>query len=326
MGARMSSLIIINAGEGIGPHVTNVALRKWQLLSGRARSAASPGIAIFSSDPPPRSLRSQSSPEAALAAAMGGKISWWKHRSGGAAESAVRAFELAHEGMVDAVVTGPIRKTSFRRLGLRDLGHNGLLRELMGYKPVQGYVGPELNIVLATDHISLAKVPRALTASCLQRARVAAEELRSGLEGHKRRLPIAWLGLNPHAGEGGLMGREETKLTRLIGRRAIGPLPADSAFTPAQRSRYSVVIALYHDQGLIPFKTLHGQNQGYQVSLGLPFVRTSVDHGTADDLLKSGQLHRAEAGSMLAAILGAQIRIQARAQFERRDGGARSAL
>ncbi len=323
MSSLTSSLIIINAGEGVGPHLTNVALRKLRLSSRRARRGIMPGMAIFSSDPAPRGLRSQTSPEAALAAAMGGKISWWQHRSGAAAQSAIRAFELAHEGMVDAVVTGPIRKTSFRRLGLRDLGHNGLLRELMGYKPIQGYVGVELNVVLATDHISLAKVPQALTASCLERTLSAAEELRSGLESKKRRLPIAWLGLNPHAGESGLMGREEARLARLIGRRAIGPLPADSAFTPSQRAKYSVVIALYHDQGLIPFKTLHGQNQGYQVSLGLPFVRTSVDHGTADDLLKSGQLHRAEAGSMLAAIVGAQLRIQAQAQVMRADGVAR---
>ncbi|HRK06314.1 MAG TPA: 4-hydroxythreonine-4-phosphate dehydrogenase PdxA [Pseudobdellovibrionaceae bacterium] len=323
MSGLASSLMIINAGEGIGPHVTKVALRKLRLTSPQARRGIRPGMAIFSSDPAPQGFRSQASPEAALAGAMGGKISWWQHRSGAAAQSVIRAFELAHEGMVDAVVTGPIRKTSFHRLGIRELGHNGVLRELMGYKPIQGYVGSELNVVLASDHIPLAQVPQALTASNLQRALSAAEELRSGLEAKRRRLPIAWLGLNPHAGENGLMGREEARLARIIGRRAIGPLPADSAFTLSQRAKYSVVIALYHDQGLIPFKTLHGPNQGYQISLGLPFVRTSVDHGTADDLLKSDQLHRAEAGSMLAAILGAQLRIQAKAQFERIDGRAR---
>jgi 4-hydroxy-L-threonine phosphate dehydrogenase PdxA len=313
----MNALAIINAGEGIGPHVTDLAIR--QLLTStrnpmnRRRRHPLAGFVVFSSLPPPTGIVAEASPEGAVAAAMTGQLSWWQHGRQGAAAAALRAFELAHEGMVDAVITGPIRKTSFRRLGLRELGHNGALREVFGYNPVQGYAGPELNLVLATDHIALSKVPRALSAPCLRRALSAAQELRAGLATKKRQLPLAFLGLNPHAGENGLMGREEARLQRLFGHQAVGPLPADSAFTPLQRDKYSVVIALYHDQGLIPFKTLHGQNQGYQISLGLPFIRTSVDHGTADDLIKTGQVRRAEAGSMIAAILGANVRMQARA-------------
>lgn len=309
----MSSLAIINAGEGVGPHVTNLAIRHFMkdATARRSRTRRHPlsGFVVLSSAPPPSGISSQTSPEAAIAFAMGGQLGWWQHRPNASAQAALRAFELAHEGMVDAVITGPIRKSSFRQLGLRELGHNGVLREVFGYQPVQGYAGPELNLVLATDHLPLAEVPRALTSACIRRALVAATELRQGLDARKRRLPVAFLGLNPHAGEGGLMGRDELRLRKLIGRQFVGPIPADSAFTIRQRAKYSVVIALYHDQGLIPFKTLHGQNEGYQVSLGLPFIRTSVDHGTADDLIKTGNLRRIEAGSMIAAIRGAVSRM-----------------
>jgi 4-hydroxy-L-threonine phosphate dehydrogenase PdxA len=134
-------------------------------------------------------------------------------------------------------------------------------------------------------------------------------QLRRILPAIRRKRPIAVLGLNPHAGENGLIGHFENRVlksallsAKRAGQSIVGPIPADTAFTRESLNRFSVVVSLYHDQGLIPFKMLHGQDSGFQVSLGLPFIRTSVDHGTAKDIFGQGT---ANSGSMVDAINGA---------------------
>lgn len=213
-----------------------------------------------------------------------------------------RGIDLAKHGHIDAIVTGPLTKKSFCRAGLAVMGHTGLLAEKTRRLVFQGYRGDDLNVVLATDHVSLSAVESLLTKRRVLAALAAAEELRTSLPGSQRKRPIAVLGLNPHAGESGHIGKFETRLRNWLPRQVIGPLSPDAAFTPAARATYSVAIALYHDQGLIPFKMLHGQYSGFQVSLGIPFVRTSVDHGTAFDIAGKNVAH---SGSMASAITGA---------------------
>lgn len=228
-------------------------------------------------------------------------------RDGGNEAAWVKACaELALSGDIDALVTGPVSKEKFKRLHAKYMGHTGLL-SAMARKPVQqGYVGRDLAIVLATDHVPLSKVEKTATPKLIQRAIANAKSLSPLLPASRRHLPIAVLGLNPHAGEDGLLGRFERKMKLPKGVR--GPLPPDTAFTAQARRRSSVTVALYHDQGLIPFKMLHGQDSGFQISLGLPFVRTSVDHGTARDIFGLGQ---ANPGSMIDAIRAAVTLVQA---------------
>ena len=208
------------------------------------------------------------------------------------------AVSLAQDESVAALVTGPVSKGRFKPYGC--MGHTGLLAQMTGRKILQGYIGDELAIVLATDHVPLSAVESVLSKKLVSQAVAAALQLRELLPASRRRRPLALMGLNPHAGEGGMIGRYEQSLKLTHG--VLGPLSADTAFTREQREKYSVAVALYHDQGLIPFKLLHGQDSGFQVSLGLPFVRTSVDHGTATDLFGRG---KANPGSMLDAIEGA---------------------
>jgi 4-hydroxythreonine-4-phosphate dehydrogenase len=161
-----------------------------------------------------------------------------------------------------------------------------------------------LRVALASTHLPLAQVPAAITRESL---RVTLDVLDRDLR-HRFGLPaprIAVCGLNPHAGEGGHLGREEidtiapaVAAARARGIDAVGPLPADTVFVPAQARGYDAILAMYHDQGLAPFKQA-SFGQGVNVTLGLPFVRTSVDHGTALELAGSG---RADASSLVAAI------------------------
>lgn len=208
------------------------------------------------------------------------------------------AVRLADDRAVDALVTGPISKGRFKPF--QCMGHTGLLSKMTGRNVLQGYIGEELAVVLTTDHLPLNEVEAALSSGLVKRAVASAVQLRSMLPPPRRRRPIAVLGLNPHAGEGGMIGTYERRLR--LPRGVMGPLSPDTAFTREQREKYSVAVSLYHDQGLIPFKLLHGQDSGFQVSLGLNFVRTSVDHGTATDLFGRG---KANPGSMLSAIEGA---------------------
>lgn len=210
-------------------------------------------------------------------------------------------------GHIDAMVTAPLSKTSIASAGMKDLGHTGILRRVVGKKDLfMGFIGSQFNVVLATGHIPIADVPSALSAKRLEKAIAAADILRQILPKKAAANPLALLGLNPHAGEEGLIGHEESKIhlaaleaARSKGIEIEGPLVPDAAFFKENWRKYSAFIANYHDQGLIPFKMIHGQESGIHMTLGLPFVRTSVDHGTAKDIFGK---NKADARSMTLAI------------------------
>ena len=217
----------------------------------------------------------------------------------------VRAVDDARHGRVDAIATAPVNKEAFRLAGLPWSGHTDLLAHLTGASPVaMMFESPALRVVLATVHIALADVPRTLTRPVLEATiRLTARELpRFGVV----RPRIAVAGLNPHAGEHGLFGREEETIMapaiadcRHDGIDVTGPLPGDTVFVRAHRGEFDVVVACYHDQGLIPIK-LVAFGEAVNVTLGLPIIRTSVDHGTAFDIAGRGI---ASPDSMIAAVL-----------------------
>lgn len=211
------------------------------------------------------------------------------------------ASDKKSKTQVHGLITGPVSKKRFLANHRRDMGHTGLLSRITGKTVYQGYIGEKLAVTLATDHVELQNVEAALTAKRLRGAFDAAIELRGYLPPRKAALPTAVLGLNPHAGEQGSIGKFEKNRIRLPNGFK-GPFPADAAFHPASLRKFSSILAMYHDQGLIPFKMLHGQDSGFQISLGLPFTRTSVDHGTAKDLFAKD---RANPGSMRDAIKAA---------------------
>jgi 4-hydroxy-L-threonine phosphate dehydrogenase PdxA len=216
------------------------------------------------------------------------------------------AAELASKKQISALVTGPVSKERFEALDNGCIGHTGLLSRVAGRPVFQGYIGEKMSVVLATDHIPLNEIESSLTAKRLRGASDAVLQLRRLLPSKRRALPIAWLGLNPHSGEGGLIGKFEERVHKqqMLPRSFGPPLPADTAFGPEKLKSTSVYLSLYHDQGLIPFKMLHGQDSGFQISLGLPFIRTSVDHGTAKNIFGKGI---ANPGSMIDAISAAMM-------------------
>jgi 4-hydroxythreonine-4-phosphate dehydrogenase len=216
----------------------------------------------------------------------------------------VRAVRDAERGEVDAIATAPVSKEAFALAGLPWKGHTDLLAHLTGSDFVaMMFESPALRVILATVHIPLRQVPDALTPDRLQRTiRLAARELpRFGVP-HPR---LAVAALNPHAGEHGLMGWEDDEVvTPAIARcqeegvQVAGPFPADTVFVRAHRGEFDAVIACYHDQGLIPVKLL-AFGKAVNVTLGLPIIRTSVDHGTAFDIAGRGI---ADPGSMIEAV------------------------
>lgn len=212
-------------------------------------------------------------------------------------------------GKFAALVTAPLSKTSIIEAGLKDIGHTEILARVSGRPDLfMGFVGRKFNVVLATGHAPLKQALLDLNDETLRNAFAAARDLRSILPATKRKLPIAMVGLNPHAGEAGLLGKEEVWFKQLIerSRRApneiAGPLVPDAAFLPSNWPKYSVYVCPYHDQGLIPFKMAHGFESGVHLTLGLPFVRTSVDHGTAKEIFGK---NKARPGSMKDAVLTA---------------------
>ena len=224
-------------------------------------------------------------------------------------ESITRAVETVLKGEARAVVTNPIAKAVLYEAGFRYPGHTEYLGELAKAWgapafPVMMIWSSTLAVVPVTIHIPLAEAPRALSAGLIVKtARVVDRDLRARFGLARPRLAFA--GLNPHAGEGGAMGREEITIIapaiealRAEGIDAAGPLPADTMFHPKARARYDVALTMYHDQGLIPVKTL-AFDEGVNVTLGLPFLRTSPDHGTAFDIAGKGLANPA---SLIAAI------------------------
>ena len=217
-----------------------------------------------------------------------------------------RGVALVRAGRAAALVTNPISKRLLRDgAGFAFPGHTEYLAAGAGVaRPVMMIAGPSLRVVPVTIHMPLAAVPAALSEDLIvETARVAADGLARDFAVAAPRLALT--GLNPHAGEGGAMGREEIEVIapaiarlRAEGIAATGPHPADALFHAAARADYDAVIAMYHDQALIPVKTLDF-DAGVNVTLGLPYVRTSPDHGTAFDIAGTG---RARPDSLLAAL------------------------
>ncbi len=208
-------------------------------------------------------------------------------------------------GDYDAVVTGPVHKSIINAAGTPFSGHTEFFAECAGVaQPVMLLVADQLRVALATTHLSLREVPAALSEkSLITLIRCVHQHLVSWFGIAAPLLTVC--GLNPHAGEDGYLGREEIDIIapalarcRADGLRIAGPVPADTAFTPVQRARTHAYIAMYHDQGLPVLKAL-GFGSAVNVTLGLPFVRTSVDHGTALDLAGTNRL---ELGSFRAAV------------------------
>jgi 4-hydroxythreonine-4-phosphate dehydrogenase len=220
------------------------------------------------------------------------------------------AVSLVRSGEAAAVVTNPIHKKALNAIGFPFPGHTEFLgalsEELFGRRamPVMMIAGPGLRVVPVTVHIPLAAVPAALSTDLIvNTAHVVVHDLRTRFGIARPRLAVS--GLNPHAGEEGMLGSEDAAIVRPAvealhaeGIDVSGPLPADTMFHAAARARYDVALCMYHDQALIPIKTL-AFDEGVNVTLGLPFVRTSPDHGTALSLAGTG---RAKPDSLIAAL------------------------
>lgn len=310
----MDTPLVVTHGMGIGPEVTARALVETPL--------ARPVVLLGR----PETAR-EAAARAGLSLAEVGDLS--EARLGHAAllvpptqpgeaveVAAIRfAAESCLSGAAAAMVTGPIHKKRLADQGFRFNGHTDFLGALCGAEPVMAFAGGELRVALVTTHMPLMAVGAALTVERIastvrisHRALVA--EL--GLSAPT----IAVCGLNPHAGEGGMLGTEELEtigpacdLLRAEGIDVLGPVSAETAFLQAQLKRVEMVVAMYHDQGLAPLKAVDfGRSVNW--TLGLPIIRTSVDHGTADHLVGTGE---ADPASMGAALRLAEAILQRRA-------------
>eukprot|EP01037_Dinobryon_pediforme_P014160 gene14160-14279_t len=221
--------------------------------------------------------------------------------------SLARATALVREGKAAALVTGPIAKNRLARVGFDHPGQTEFVAAACGIAPeraVMMLAGPNLRVVPITVHVALAHVPQMLTTDLITtRSTITATALTADFGLARPRLAVA--GLNPHAGEAGRMGHEDSGVIapavaalRAAGIDARGPLPADTMFHAAARATYDVAICMYHDQALIPIKLLDFDD-GVNVTLGLPIVRTSPDHGTAFDIAGTGV---ARPGATIAAL------------------------
>ena len=281
--ARLPLAVTMGEPAGIGGELS---LKAWL-----ARNTTRPFFAI---DDPARL--------AALASALGlaGALagSGWPGR-------VERAVKMAQAGTIAGFATNPIQKKTLQDAGFRHPGHTEFLAELAGGAEVAMMLAcPALRVVPVTIHLSLADAVHALQPAVIVRAgRIAAAGLESLFGIARPRLAVA--ALNPHAGEQGSMGDEEIRVIlpaietlRAEGIDVRGPAPADTLFHPAARATYDAVLCMYHDQALIPIKTIDFSG-GVNVTLGLPFVRTSPDHGTALDIAGTG---RADPTSLIAAL------------------------
>jgi 4-phospho-D-threonate 3-dehydrogenase / 4-phospho-D-erythronate 3-dehydrogenase len=238
------------------------------------------------------------------------------------------AAQLCMSGAVAAMATAPINKESMNSAGHHYPGHTELLAELTGTEEVvMMLAGERLRVTLVTIHEALSRVPELVTFDrVLSTIRITHEALCRWFSNNPR---IAVLALNPHCGEGGLFGNEESEIiapavaaAKAAGIDAVGPLSADTLFHFAASGTYDAVVCMYHDQGLIPLKLLHFDD-GVNVSLGLPIIRTSVDHGTAYDLAGTG---KASAASMKAAlVMAAQMAQKGAASAPITDRGGKEA-
>jgi 4-hydroxythreonine-4-phosphate dehydrogenase len=237
-------------------------------------------------------------------------------------EYILRAVDMTRTGELDAMVTCPINKALMHQAGYQYEGHTQLIAERTCTDDyVMMLAGERLRVALVTIHRALKDVPYILDTDMVYRTvRITANALRDDFGIERPRLAVA--ALNPHAGESGLFGSEEEKViapavqrAREEGADVVGPLPSDTLFYKAASGQYDAVVAMYHDQGLIPLKLLHFSD-AVNVTLGLPIIRTSVDHGTAYDIAGTGQ---ADDSSLKAAIRMAAIMVGNRRKGVRRE-------
>jgi len=316
--------IVVTTGEpaGIGPDLAlAAALADWpcelvfagdpELLAARAVALGLPLKPVaWREDAPPAAHRAGRLPVLALPLA--------REATPGRPDAANARYVLATidaaadgciGGRFAAMVTAPVQKSAILDAGIAFRGHTEYLAARSGgAHPVMLLVAGKLRVALATTHLPLAAVPRAITRDLVERTLSVLEQgLRDAFRIDAPRILVC--GLNPHAGESGHLGREEIEFiapaieaARARGLAVTGPLPADTAFTPGSLATADAVLAMYHDQGLPVIKHA-GFGHGVNVTLGLPFHRVSVDHGTALDLAGTG---RADPGSLFEAIRLAQ--------------------
>ncbi len=308
----MKPVVAVSLGDpaGIGPEiVVEAASRPSVMRAARLVVFGDEGVLAAARKAARIDARAKSAierVETVTALRLGGALPRPGKRCGEAAfrylEAAARATA---DGRCDALATAPLNKYWLHKAGHHYDGHTEYLAELAGMPATMMLAGPRLRVVLVTTHVAVAKVPKLLTTARIVAAgRTTAEHLARFFGIARPRLAIA--ALNPHAGEGGLFGDEEARIiapavTRLqrAGIDARGPFPADTLFAAAVSGAYDAVLCMYHDQALIPLKLVDFR-EAVNVSMGLPFLRTSPDHGTAYDLAGSG---RASADSMEASIL-----------------------
>jgi len=232
----------------------------------------------------------------------------------------VKAIALAKAGSIDAICTAPLNKKALRLGGHDYPGHTEILAEFSGSRDfAMMFVAPTLKVILVTIHVGLIEAIRAIDPDRVYRTIAFAQSALQQMGCDRARIAVC--GINPHAGEDGLFGdhEEEERIVPAIDRAAreglevTGPHPADTIFYRAVRGEFDVVVAMYHDQGLIPIKTL-GIDSSVNITLGLPFIRTSVDHGTAFDIAGKGI---ADEKNMKMAILQAATMVTAARHGER---------
>ena len=323
----MRGPLALTLGEpaGIGPDITFAAWRRRAelelapfyliadpaFIARRARRMA-PGLAISVVEPATAAAAFVDSlPVVDIGIEISAEPGRPDSSSAPAAIAAIRrAVADVAEGFARAIVTNPIAKNVLYRSGFAEPGHTEFLAKLaaessgVASRPVMMLWSPELAVVPVTIHLPLREVVPALTTDLVvETGRIVAHDLRSRFGIARPRLAVA--GINPHAGEQGALGDEDQVIVRPAverlnaeGIEARGPLPADSLFHQTARAGFDVVLAMYHDQALIPIKTL-AFDHAVNVTLGLPFVRTSPDHGTAFDIAGTG---RASPGSLIAAL------------------------
>ena len=321
-----SPVIALTPGEpaGIGPDVCVLLARRPPsarlvfladpaVLRSRAKALGLPFEAVEWANQPQDGLYLL--PIATKAPVVPGRLD--KANAAYVLETLKRAVTGCLNGEFDALVTGPVQKSVINDAGFAFTGHTEYLAALAGHiTPVMMLAAGNLRVVLATTHLALADVPRVITRERITRViEILHRDLKEKFGMPEPRIRVC--GLNPHAGEGGHLGREEIEVIEPVmkslaakGMKLEGPVPADTAFLPESLKDIDAVLAMYHDQGL-PVIKHHDFAHAVNITLGLPFIRTSVDHGTALELAGSG---KADPSSLYAALDMALTMIKARAK------------
>ena len=290
---RVRLAITLGDVRGIGPEIIAKALAHARLNSSN--------IEFVLVGPTGMSLSVDESigewPRGAVGGGLGAELNARAGRFAGLAIE--RAVQLVREGKVDGLVTAPLDKAALYAGGYNYPGHTEMLAALTGAHTTMMLASSVLRVVLATTHIALRDVPAAVTADAIALAAVGARDgLRKWFGIQNARLALC--AMNPHAGDGGRFGDEDSRILAPAARvnNLAGPFPADTVFVRAMRGEFDAVIAPYHDVGMTAIKVA-SFGSAVNVTLGLPFIRTSPDHGTALDIAGKGV---ADAGSMMAAI------------------------